>query len=572
MMIQPSSNPFESPRAAPAQQSNPFDFGTTQQQPAPQAPQYPPPQQTQVPAQQYQPPPQPPQQQFASGSSAYQPQQFARGSSAYQPQQQFASGGSAYQPPQQFASSSGAYQPPQPFGHQGFAPPPAQQQLPVQGQWGAPLNPPAPQALPQLQQYGSAPHESNPFGAPDSSPRIEAPTGGHARKPSLNEFDPFASAPSRPPPPRPPSTSSKGLPRTSSAPPPAGVGASVWGGNGAGPGPSGAAPAEWASFDAFGTSVPARDSFRGPAPRDPNRPRSKKDRNSHDGSTSSVPAAGGYGASSSHNSSEAEDDESDADDDWAELEPQGDAPVPVRTASGNVMTTYVAEFGEGRKLGMLLERNDEWGRESEQRKERAVVKMVVDDGPAQARGVTVGSTVLAVNDQDVDGLTYHEVLELVKNVPRPLVVKFKRGDAEQPNVGRILYKKTVGVPRSYKTWKSRYFVLGGAVAKAHVLQVYTSKQSYDRMVISVFQRRPIKEKVKVYKLGRQTKVSPIKWKRYAAPKNMPQSHQVSSSTILHYFYLKIPNSRFKNVNFASHNVKDLEELRRQFMVYCGETS
>lgn len=43
-------------------------------------------------------------------------------------------------------------------------------------------------------------------------------------------------------------------------------------------------------------------------------------------------------------------------------------------------------------------------------------------------------------------------------------------------MGVILFKKTVGVPRSYSTWQRRYYVLGGAVAKAHVLQVYMSKQ------------------------------------------------------------------------------------------------
>lgn len=36
-----------------------------------------------------------------------------------------------------------------------------------------------------------------------------------------------------------------------------------------------------------------------------------------------------------------------------------------------------------RKLGMLLERHDEWPEGSEMRSERAVVKMVVDNGPAQ---------------------------------------------------------------------------------------------------------------------------------------------------------------------------------------------
>lgn len=36
-----------------------------------------------------------------------------------------------------------------------------------------------------------------------------------------------------------------------------------------------------------------------------------------------------------------------------------------------------------RRLGMLLERHDEWPDGRAQRSERAIVKMVVDSGPAQ---------------------------------------------------------------------------------------------------------------------------------------------------------------------------------------------
>lgn len=54
---------------------------------------------------------------------------------------------------------------------------------------------------------------------------------------------------------------------------------------------------------------------------------------------------------------------------------------------------------------------------------------------------------------------------------------FERGElVVDDNVGQILFKKTVGVPRSYSAWQRRYYVLGGAVAKSHVLQVYVSKQ------------------------------------------------------------------------------------------------
>ncbi|CAB1102962.1 unnamed protein product [Ectocarpus sp. CCAP 1310/34] len=67
-----------------------------------------------------------------------------------------------------------------------------------------------------------------------------------------------------------------------------------------------------------------------------------------------------------------------------------------------------------RKLGMLLERHDEWPDGREKRSERAIVKMVVDSGPAQIRGVTVGSKVKRVNGETVEGLTYQQTLECIK--------------------------------------------------------------------------------------------------------------------------------------------------------------
>ncbi|CAM9843224.1 unnamed protein product, partial [Hapterophycus canaliculatus] len=94
---------------------------------------------------------------------------------------------------------------------------------------------------------------------------------------------------------------------------------------------------------------------------------------------------------------------------------------------------------------------------------------------------------------------------------RPLRVHFERGQLQQEdNVGQILFKKTVGVPRSFSAWQRRYFVLGGAVAKVHVLQVYVSKQSYDRMVLAVFENRRISERVKAYKLNNLYKCGAIK--------------------------------------------------------------
>ncbi|CAM9580965.1 unnamed protein product [Sphacelaria rigidula] len=200
---------------------------------------------------------------------------------------------------------------------------------------------------------------------------------------------------------------------------------------------------------------------------------------------------------------------------------------------------------------MLLERHDEWPEGSEMRSERAVVKMVVDNGPAQTRGVTVGSKVKKVNGEAVTGLTYQETLERIKHASRPLRVHFERGELMvDDNVGQIMFKKTVGVPRSFSAWQRRYFVLGGAVAKSNVLQVYVSKQSYDRMVLAVFGRQRIHERVKAYKLNYLFKCSPIKVKKYKA-------HPAP----LNFFSVKLPTSRLKRLNFASHSLSELQHLR-----------
>ncbi|CAM9344514.1 unnamed protein product [Scytosiphon promiscuus] len=221
---------------------------------------------------------------------------------------------------------------------------------------------------------------------------------------------------------------------------------------------------------------------------------------------------------------------------------------------------YVVEFERAKKLGMLLERHDEWPDGREQRSERAIVKMVVDSGPAQIRGVTVGSKVKRVNGEPVEGLTYQETLERIKQASRPLRVHFERGQLQQEdNVGQILFKKTIRVPRSFSAWQPRYFVLGGAVAKVHVLQIYVSKQSYDRMVLAVFENRRISERVKAYKLNNLYKCGPIKMKAY---KGRPAP--------LYFFTVKLPTSRLKQLNFASQTLDDLQHLRNSMIKFTSK--
>ncbi|GLD96346.1 hypothetical protein PINS_up005029 [Pythium insidiosum] len=100
---------------------------------------------------------------------------------------------------------------------------------------------------------------------------------------------------------------------------------------------------------------------------------------------------------------------------------------------------YDVTFDSGRKLGVLMERVDVWGgKREERRQESAVVKLVVENGAADRVGVTIGSSVVAINGRSVANATYTSVLELIKSAPRPMTVRFKRGtvnkDTTQGNI------------------------------------------------------------------------------------------------------------------------------------------
>lgn len=88
---------------------------------------------------------------------------------------------------------------------------------------------------------------------------------------------------------------------------------------------------------------------------------------------------------------------------------------------------YDVRFDTGRKLGVLMERVDVWGKHDERRQETAVVKLVVENGAADVVGVTVGSSVIAINKRKVQKETYTNVLEMIKSAPRPLTIRFQRG-------------------------------------------------------------------------------------------------------------------------------------------------
>eukprot|EP00611_Tribonema_gayanum_P018711 TRINITY_DN3189_c0_g1_i3.p2 TRINITY_DN3189_c0_g1~~TRINITY_DN3189_c0_g1_i3.p2 ORF type:complete len:143 (+),score=65.20 TRINITY_DN3189_c0_g1_i3:2871-3299(+) len=136
-------------------------------------------------------------------------------------------------------------------------------------------------------------------------------------------------------------------------------------------------------------------------------------------------------------------------------------------------------------------------------------------------------------------------------------VTFARGGGgEEANVGRCLYKTCAGAPRSYKVWKRRYFVIGGAVARPNVLQLYNSKQAFDHVVIAVFQRAPVTQRVKAVKLGSAWWTSPIRAKQY------------DGAPPLHTFFVKKSGWHFKQMNFASESLPELERLREQILRVC----
>ena len=131
-------------------------------------------------------------------------------------------------------------------------------------------------------------------------------------------------------------------------------------------------------------------------------------------------------------------------------------------------------FPHESKLGMLLERADEWAGNSANRQERTVVKMVIENGAADSRGVRLGSKLLSVNNEDVSSRPYLEALEMVKTMPRPLTLKFENcGFVKDASQDYCLVRKAQGyyAPQQYKQWSRQYFVIGGAVAKGNVLQV-----------------------------------------------------------------------------------------------------
>eukprot|EP00622_Pseudochattonella_farcimen_P005332 FR740923.1.p1 GENE.FR740923.1~~FR740923.1.p1 ORF type:complete len:288 (+),score=32.39 FR740923.1:111-866(+) len=224
--------------------------------------------------------------------------------------------------------------------------------------------------------------------------------------------------------------------------------------------------------------------------------------------------------------------------------------------------TYSVVFPHESKLGMLLERADEWQGPASGRQERTVVKMIIENGAADSRGVRLGSKLVAVNEVDVSNKPYLEALELVKTMPRPLTLKFENsGFVKDASQDYCLIRKAQGyyAPQQYKQWSRKYFVIGGAVAKGNVLQLYESKIDYEQVVVNMFQNRPIQDiEFKAYKLGLSFKCGPCREKSYG-------------DKVITYFWIKNPASKTKVLKLGSENASIITALHGQVRKYSSSS-
>jgi len=204
-------------------------------------------------------------------------------------------------------------------------------------------------------------------------------------------------------------------------------------------------------------------------------------------------------------------------------------------------------------LGMFLEKKCVQSTEADTTsdQEATVVKLLVEGSPAQQQGVQVGSRLLSVNGIDCNGVQFTEIMNIIKTTPRPLLLRLESPVMKLPDTtqGWCFYKSSsLGAPRQFNAWKKRYFVLGGAVSKPEILQVYLSKRDYESVVSRIFRGMQVIEKVQTWKLSNKSKISKICSKKY------------SGDYILSYFCFKAENNQLKYVYLANENAADIESL------------
>ncbi|KAJ1457633.1 hypothetical protein M885DRAFT_615064 [Pelagophyceae sp. CCMP2097] len=219
------------------------------------------------------------------------------------------------------------------------------------------------------------------------------------------------------------------------------------------------------------------------------------------------------------------------------------------------------------KLGMLLERRQKWAAKAGAAKtdgkppEQTIVTMVIEGGAAARKGVDIGSRLLGINGRDATLMPYAEALDLVKTLPRPLTLLFERSRAACDTAkGWCLVYKSMGgsAPGGLSAWKRMYFVMGGVVAKRHVLQLYQTKAQYEDIVVRMFQGETVSGmKYKAYALSPAFKCSSV------------QSKQYSAQTVK-FFALRNPYSRTKTMKFGSENPSVIHALHSHVTKFSSD--
>ncbi|KAH8049096.1 hypothetical protein JL722_12096 [Aureococcus anophagefferens] len=253
----------------------------------------------------------------------------------------------------------------------------------------------------------------------------------------------------------------------------------------------------------------------------------------------------------------------DAEEDDADGGGEVALQAQIAEAGSGDLERYTVAFESEVKLGMLLERRHSFtpGDSQENRPELTVVTMVIDGGAAERKGVVVGSKLLVINGVDATKLPYAKCLDMVKTLPRPLTLVLERSRASVDTAkGWCLVRKSAGTvaPSKMSAWKRMYFVVGGAVAKRHVLQLYATKAQYEDIVVRMFQGQPLTGfKYKAYALTHAFKCSNIQSKQYAG-----------EHTPLKFFCLRNPYSRTKTMKLASDNPSVVTALHTHCMRFA----
>ena len=253
----------------------------------------------------------------------------------------------------------------------------------------------------------------------------------------------------------------------------------------------------------------------------------------------------------------------DAEEDDADGGGEVALQAQIAEAGSGDLERYTVAFESEVKLGMLLERRHSFtpGDSQENRPELTVVTMVIDGGAAERKGVVVGSKLLVINGVDATKLPYAKCLDMVKTLPRPLTRVRERSRASVDTAkGWCLVRKSAGTvaPSKMSAWKRMYFVVGGAVAKRHVLQLYATKAQYEDIVVRMFQGQPLTGfKYKAYALTHAFKCSNIQSKQYAG-----------EHTPLKFFCLRNPYSRTKTMKLASDNPSVVTALHTHCMRFA----